>query len=162
MTANLRAQVERGELPDDGSAAEILHTEIERAFAAHGRTPADIDAMTAYDLSHVHGSFEIATESGALPLAATIKLYLDDIESNIIPRIWDQKKRRLEDFAGWTGQILVTQVDRHLSTRYINEHLKPQCFALNYSKNSVAMNYNYLCWEMYEVAVQIRTIRTIY
>lgn len=144
--ADLRAQVERGELPDDGTATEILHSEIERVLALHGRSPADIEAMTADDFAAPRESLKIVTETSALPLSAAIKLYLDDIEADVIGRTWDQKKRQLELFAKWTGQIQVDQIDRRLATRYITESLKPQDLAPNYSKNIVAMLRAFMQW----------------
>lgn len=146
LAADLAAQIERGQLPDDGSAAVILQTEIEAALKAHGRTDSEIEAMTAEDLAPLRETFKIVSNTDELPLSAAIKLYLDAIESDVIPRTWDQKKRQLELFADWSGQVLVTQVDRRLASRYILEILKPNGFSVNYSKNIVAMLRAFFQW----------------
>ena len=102
--------------------------------------------MTADDLAPLRETFKVVSNPDALSLSAAIKLYLDDIESEVISRTWDQKKRQLELFAEWTGQVLVTQVERRLASRYILEHLKPNGFSVNYSKNIVAMLRAFFQW----------------
>ena len=96
--------------------------------------------MTAEDVGPgIRESFRMLRDPDYLPLSAAIKQYLDMIEKDVIPRTWDQKKKQLDLFSEWAGDISVNAVNRRLASRYIKECMLPKNLAPNTNKNNVAI-----------------------
>lgn len=129
---------------DDG--AEILSNLLEERLAKR-LSPSQINNLTAEDVDpSIRASFKMLKDPDYLPLSAAIKQYLNIVEKEVIPRTWDQKKKELEIFSKWVGEINISDVDRRLSSRYINQSLIPKGYAPNYNKAIVAILSAFFNW----------------
>ncbi|MCH7510375.1 MAG: tyrosine-type recombinase/integrase [Proteobacteria bacterium] len=132
---------------DTDTAAEILSNRLEERLAALGRTPSEIEAMSADDIDPlVRESFRIVRDDNYMPLDTAIKQYLDIIEKDVTNRTWQQKKKQLDLFAEWAGRVNIESVDRRLTSRYINECMVRKGLAPNTNINNVAILTAFFNW----------------
>jgi len=134
----LRKMVDDGQLDTD-DASEILSTNLEERLSQR-LTAAQIEALTKDDIDpSIRTSFKVLGDPDYMPLTVAIKSYLDLIESTVIPGTWDHKRRQLDLLSDWTGEIDVTDIDRILATRYINEGILTKGNAPNTNKSDIAV-----------------------
>lgn len=132
---------------ESSDAVLILHGRLEDRLKSLGLTPKQIEALTGDDLDPlVRSSFDIVRDTETLPLTAAIKQYLDLIEKNVTPRTWQLYEKQLKLFSEWAGRIQVTDIDRRLSSRYINECMIPKGLAPNTNINNVAALTAFFSW----------------
>lgn len=128
----LRQQVEDGSM-DSSDAVVLAHDLLEAKPKALGKSAEDIESMTAEDIpATVKEPFRLLRDSKYLPLSAAIKEYLDLIEDTVTPRTWGQKKLQ-------PGDVNVNDIDRRVSSRYINECMVPKGQAPKTNQNNVAI-----------------------
>ena len=132
---------------DTDTAAEILSDRLEERLKALGRTPAEIEALSADDIDPlVRESFRIVRGVAYMPLGTAIEQYLDIIEKDVTNRTWQQKKKQLDLFAEWAGRVNIESIDRRLTSRYINECMVLKGLAPNTNINNVAVLTAFFNW----------------
>lgn len=143
IARELRGQVTAGTLDSD-TAGELLDTMREKHYAAQGVDP---ETLSKSDVApYVRQASRMVADPLYKTLKESIGDYLTIIEDKIQPSTWSHKKKRLDEFAAWTGGVAVSAIDRRLASRYVTDVLARNGLSSNSNKHILTELGSFFRW----------------